>query len=110
MRVEPRLFTSLLLEGDVFLFLKGAIDMINIVFPDGNEKEFPVRTTGEDIAQSISPGLRRQALAIKLNGELVDLRRPLEQGGKIEIITYQSQERSEEHTSELQSRGHLVCR
>src|SRR5690625_6005776 len=118
--------------------------MISIIFPDGNTKEFEKDTTGEDIAQSISPGLRRQALAIKLNGEFIDLKRPLDHGGKIEIITYKTDEgieimrhstahlmaqaikrlyrkvnfgvgpvieegfRSEEHTSELQSRGHLV--
>ncbi len=58
-----------------------------MIFPDGNSKEFPVNTTGEEIAQSISPGLRKQALAIKLDGEFLDLTRPLEMGGKIEIIT-----------------------
>jgi len=66
--------------------------MISIIFPDGNTKEFEKDTTGEDIAQSISPGLRRQALAIKLNGEFIDLKRPLDHGGKIEIITYKTDE------------------
>ena len=57
--------------------------MITITFPDGNKKEFEKGITGEEIAQSISPGLRRQALAIKLDDEFIDLRRPLENGGKI---------------------------
>ncbi|WP_080874169.1 threonine--tRNA ligase [Oceanobacillus timonensis] len=65
---------------------------LTIIFPDGAEKSFPEGTTGEDIAASISPGLKKQALAIKLGGELVDLRRPLFEGGKIEIITYRNQE------------------
>lgn len=65
---------------------------ITIVFPDGASKEFPQGTTGEDIAASISPGLRKQALAIKLDGKLFDLKRELNQGGKIEIITYKSPE------------------
>ncbi|MBM7597740.1 threonyl-tRNA synthetase [Virgibacillus halotolerans] len=65
---------------------------INIQFPDGTEKPFPAGITGEAIAASISPGLKKQALAIKLDGELVDLRRELSQGGKIEIITYKNQE------------------
>ncbi|WP_067730908.1 threonine--tRNA ligase [Oceanobacillus damuensis] len=65
---------------------------IKIVFPDGAEKGFPSGTTGEDIAASISPGLRKQALAIKLDGELVDLKRELNHGGKIEIITYKNEE------------------
>lgn len=65
---------------------------INIIFPDGAEKVFPQGTTGEDIAASISSGLKKQALAIKLNGELVDLRRPLDEGGKISIITFRDQD------------------
>jgi len=66
--------------------------MVTIVFPDGNKKEFKKGITGEEIAQSISPGLRRQALAIKLDGQFVDLRRPLEEGGHIEIITYKDKD------------------
>src|SRR5699024_3180826 len=66
--------------------------MITITFPDGNSKEFESGTTGEDIAASISPGLRRQALAIKLDGEDVDLTRPLTKGGNIEILTYRDAE------------------
>lgn len=65
---------------------------INIVFPDGASKEFPIGTTGEDIAQSISPGLRRQSIAIKLDGEYVDLRRELTDGGSLEIITERDEE------------------
>src|SRR5690625_3882157 len=65
---------------------------IKIIFPDGASKSFPKGTTGEDIAGSISPGLRKQSLAIKLDGELYDLRRELDHGGKIEIITYRDDE------------------
>ncbi|MED4476117.1 threonine--tRNA ligase [Oceanobacillus caeni] len=65
---------------------------IKIIFPDGNEKGFPIGTTGEEIAASISPGLKKQAIAIKLDGEQVDLRRELDRGGKIEILTYKNNE------------------
>ncbi|MDU3557367.1 MAG: threonine--tRNA ligase [Staphylococcus epidermidis] len=65
---------------------------MNIQFPDGNTKEFDKGTTTEDIAQSISPGLRKKAVAGKFNGQLVDLTRPLEQDGAIEIITPGSEE------------------
>ena len=68
------------------------MDQINIQFPDGNTKEFDKGTTTEDIAQSISPGLRKKAVAGKFNGQLVDLTRPLEQDGAIEIITPGSEE------------------
>ncbi|MBP1947747.1 threonine--tRNA ligase [Virgibacillus litoralis] len=63
---------------------------ITITFPDGANKQFPQGTTGEEIASSISSGLKKQALAIKLDGELYDLRRELQQGGVIEIVTYTS--------------------
>ncbi|MFD2627931.1 threonine--tRNA ligase [Oceanobacillus kapialis] len=65
---------------------------LTIIFPDGAQKQFPEGTTGEDIAGSISSGLKKQAVAIKLDGELVDLKRELNQGGKIEIITYKNEE------------------
>ncbi|MCF3942560.1 threonine--tRNA ligase [Oceanobacillus alkalisoli] len=65
---------------------------ITLVFPDGNKKEFSKGTTGEEVAASISPGLRKQALAIKLNGEPWDLRRPIEDGGEIQILTYRDDE------------------
>ncbi len=68
------------------------MNQINIQFPDGNTKEFDKGTTTEDIAQSISPGLRKKAVAGKFNGQLVDLTRPLEQDGAIEIITPGSKE------------------
>src|SRR5690625_1656012 len=65
---------------------------IEIVFPDGARREFPKGITGEEIAQSISPGLRRQSIAIRLDGEDLDLRRGLEKGGAIEIITERDEE------------------
>ncbi|AEB29429.1 threonine--tRNA ligase [Carnobacterium sp. 17-4] len=60
---------------------------INITFPDGAVKSFPMGSSTKDIAESISKGLAKKALAGKFNGELVDLVRPLEVNGEIEIIT-----------------------
>lgn len=65
---------------------------ISIRFPDGNEKSFKKGITTEEIAQSISPGLRKKAVAGKFNQQLVDLTRPLEENGDIEIITPGSDE------------------
>ncbi|MET3575967.1 threonine--tRNA ligase [Bhargavaea ullalensis] len=62
-------------------------EQIKLKFPDGAIKEFPSGTTTEDVAQSISPGLRKKALAGKINGRLVDFRTPIEEDGDIEIIT-----------------------
>ncbi|MDT3959302.1 threonine--tRNA ligase [Staphylococcus kloosii] len=68
------------------------MEQINIQFPDGNTKEFDKGTTTEEIAQSISPGLRKKAVAGKFNDKLVDLTRPLESDGAIEIVTPGSEE------------------
>ena len=62
-------------------------EVVQITFPDGAVKEFPSGTTTEDIAGSISSGLKKKALAGKFNGEMYDLRRPIEEDGAIEIIT-----------------------
>lgn len=68
------------------------MSQIMIRFPDGNEKSFEKGITTEEIAQSISPGLRKKAVAGKFNHQLVDLTRPLEEDGDIEIITPGSDE------------------
>ncbi|ARJ49976.1 threonine--tRNA ligase [Staphylococcus lutrae] len=65
---------------------------IHVRFPDGNEKTFEKGITTEAIAQSISPGLRKKAVAGKYNQHLVDLTQPLEVDGALEIITPGSDE------------------
>ncbi len=67
-------------------------DVIKIQFPDGAIKEFPLGTTTEEIAASISPGLKKKSLAGKINGQLLDLRTPINEDGKIEIVTQDSDE------------------
>ncbi len=67
-------------------------DVIKIQFPDGAIKEFPLGTTTEEIAASISPGLKKKSLAGKINGQLLDLRTPINEDGKIEIVTQDSNE------------------
>ncbi|WP_214481586.1 threonine--tRNA ligase [Bacillus sp. SM2101] len=62
-------------------------EMINMTFPDGAIKEYEKGITTEDIAASISPGLKKKAIAGKLDGELIDLRSPILQDGTISIIT-----------------------
>ncbi|MBU9714168.1 threonine--tRNA ligase [Evansella tamaricis] len=67
-------------------------ERIVMTFPDGAKKEFAKGTTTEEIAASISPGLKKNSLAGKVNGQMVDLRTPIEEDGDLEIITYDSQE------------------
>jgi len=63
------------------------LDVIRITFPDGAQKEFPSGTSTADIAASISPGLKKKAIAGKWNGRFVDLRTPLREDGELVIIT-----------------------
>ncbi|MGM0874858.1 MAG: threonine--tRNA ligase [Bacillota bacterium] len=67
-------------------------DVIKIAFPDGAVKEFAKGTTTEDIAASISPGLKKKSLAGKLDGQLIDLCTPIQEDGAIEIVTQDSNE------------------
>jgi threonyl-tRNA synthetase len=80
------------MEGGVFLFSKQKeekrmSEVIRITFPDGAVKEFPKGTTTEEIAASISPGLKKKAIAGKLNDRFIDLRTPIQEDGAISIIT-----------------------
>jgi threonyl-tRNA synthetase len=61
--------------------------MIDLKFPDGQSRQFEDGVSGRDVARSISPSLEKRALLIKLDGRLLDLDRPLETGGAIEIVT-----------------------
>ena len=61
--------------------------MIDLIFPDGSKREFEAGTTGKQVAASIAPSLAKRAVLIKLDGELLDVDRPLEQGGKFEILS-----------------------
>lgn len=65
---------------------------IALTFPDGAVKEFAAGTTAEEVAASISPGLRKKAFAAKLNGHAIDYRRPIEEDGTIELIMPDSEE------------------
>ncbi|ARF16348.1 threonine--tRNA ligase [Sporosarcina ureae] len=65
---------------------------IHLTFPDGAVKEFEDGVTTEEIAGSISPGLRKSALAGKIGEQLIDLKSPIHTDGEISIITPTSDE------------------
>ena len=66
--------------------------MIQIRFPNGREQEYIKGTTLEVIAESISPGLKKKAIAGKVNQQLFDLRRGIQEDAEIEILTLESKE------------------
>ena len=62
--------------------------MIKITLPDGTVREYESGTTSMDIAKSISEGLARNVLAAKVNGEIWDATRPIEQDVTLQLLTW----------------------
>ncbi|MBT3302772.1 MAG: threonine--tRNA ligase [Bacteroidetes bacterium] len=62
--------------------------MMNITFPDGSIKEFDQGVSGYDIAMSISPRLAKEALGVKVNNDIWDLTRPIQEDSKISILKW----------------------
>src|SRR5690625_7460349 len=60
---------------------------IAYLLPDGAELHFDQEATGLDIAERISKRLAKQALAVRVNGELKDIYLPITPGAKVEIVT-----------------------
>src|SRR4029453_5954119 len=60
---------------------------MNVILPDGSQKELPDGATGADLAAAIGPGLARAALAVKVGGEVRDLGPPLADRDRVELVT-----------------------
>src|SRR5438874_4727052 len=60
---------------------------MKVVLPDNSELELPDGATGLDAARAIGPRLAEQAVLIRQNGRVQDLRLPLEDGQPIQILT-----------------------
>jgi threonyl-tRNA synthetase len=60
---------------------------MKVVLPDSSELELPDGATGLDAAAAIGPKLAEQAVLVRSNGHIQDLRTPLEQGQQIQILT-----------------------
>ena len=65
---------------------------VSIYLPDGSVREYAEGSSIEDVAGSISSGLRKNAVAGRLNGRIVDLSTKLMEGAHIEIVTQDSEE------------------
>ena len=64
--------------------------MPNISLPDGSARQYDAAVTGAEIAASIGKSLARDAVAVRVDGEMVDLTREIEQDVAIEIVTRES--------------------
>ena len=66
--------------------------MIKITLPDGSDKSFESGVTGHDIAMSISEGLARNVLAVKVNGGVWDSNREINQDATVQLLTWKDLE------------------
>ncbi|MBU2136840.1 MAG: TGS domain-containing protein, partial [Alphaproteobacteria bacterium] len=66
--------------------------MIELVFPDGSKRPFEAGVTGRQIAAGISKSLEKKAVLVKLDGQLLDLERPLHASGAFQILTREDPE------------------
>jgi threonyl-tRNA synthetase len=66
--------------------------LLQIQFPDGSVKGFENGVTGFQVAQSISPRLAKEAIAVKVNGEVRDLSYPIPADAPVEIFTFKNPE------------------
>ena len=66
--------------------------MIKITLPDGSLREFEQGSTAMDVALSISEGLARNVLAAKVNGQVVEAKRPIETDATLQLLTWNDPE------------------
>ena len=64
--------------------------MPKITLPDGSERQFDDAVSGAEVAASIGEGLARAAVAVRVNGDLWDMNRPIENDSSLEIVTRDS--------------------
>ena len=61
--------------------------MVNLRLPDGSVKKFPKPVTGMEVAEEIGPGLAKAALAIRVNGEVADLKSQINADSEFSVVT-----------------------
>ena len=66
--------------------------MVKITFPDGSVREYEQGVTGLQIAESISPALARNVLACGVNGETVELNRPINEDANVTLYKWEDEE------------------
>src|SRR3954467_15848142 len=80
--------------------------MLTLRLPDGATREAPEGALPRDIVASIGPRLLRDAIAVEVNGEIIDLNTPLREGGSFRVLT----EKDPESLSVLRHSGaHILA-
>lgn len=66
--------------------------MINITLPDGSVRQYEAGSSSLDVARSISEGLARNVIAAKVNGEVWDATRPIQNDATLQLLTFRDQD------------------
>ena len=66
--------------------------MVKITFPDGSVREYEQGVTGLQIAESISPALARIVVSCGVNGETVELNRPINEDANVELYKFEDEQ------------------
>lgn len=64
------------------------VPQVQITFPDGSVKAFDNGITGYDVAMSLSPRLAKEAIAVKVNGDVKDLNATISNDAPVEVLTF----------------------
>ena len=82
---------------------------MKVVLPDSLELELPAGATGLDAARAIGPRLAEQAVLVRVGGHVQDLRQPLEDGDKIQLLTTRDREDPDALAVLRHSSAHLLA-
>jgi threonyl-tRNA synthetase len=82
---------------------------VNVVLPDGSPLELPEGATGLDAARALGPRLAEQAVLVRSNGSVKDLRLPLEDGERIQILTTRDTDDADALAVLRHSSAHLLA-
>jgi threonyl-tRNA synthetase len=82
---------------------------VNVLLPDGSKLELPDGATGLDAARAIGPKLAEQAVLLRSNGQVKDLRLPLEDGEQIQILTTRDKDDPDALAVLRHSSAHLLA-
>src|SRR6187455_1284087 len=83
--------------------------MVKVVLPDDSKLELPDGATGLDAARAIGPKLAEQAVLLRSNGQVRDLRLPLEDGEQIQILTTRDKDDPDALAVLRHSSAHLLA-
>jgi threonyl-tRNA synthetase len=82
---------------------------MKVVLPDNSELELPAGATGLDAARAIGPKLAEQAVLVRANGRVQDLRLPLQDGDPIQILTTRDKDDPDALAVLRHSSAHLLA-